>query len=267
MDKEAALREIENFKRRLSEEVCNAYRDRGSDYGRERFSAWRSRFEKYLSEKFPSAKERLTKKLNVGIMIAYPYESDYEAFMREKGDPTFAFIDSLMLDIANDEYEENEHNPPPSKDVKPSAKKSSANSKVFIVHGHDEAMQAKAARFVEKLGFEAIILHEQANRGRTIIEKIESNTDVGFAIVLYTDDDIGNAKKDAKNGLVNPRARQNVVFEHGYLMSKLGREKVAPPRFFKRNRTSKRYQRNCLRQRKRLANKNRKGNESVRLRN
>ncbi|KGK03100.1 MULTISPECIES: TIR domain-containing protein [unclassified Pseudoalteromonas] len=98
-------------------------------------------------------------------------------------------------------------------------------SKVFIVHGHDETAQSKAARFVEKLGLEAIILHEKASSGRTIIEKIVHYSDVGFAIVLYTPDDLGNVKSKPEE--LNGRARQNVVFEHGYLIGKLGRENVA----------------------------------------
>lgn len=98
-------------------------------------------------------------------------------------------------------------------------------NRVFIVHGHDESAQNKAARFVEKLGFEAIILHEKASSGRTIIEKIEHYSDVGFAIVLYTADDVGNVKSEPDN--LNVRARQNVVFEHGYLIGKLGRQNVS----------------------------------------
>mgnify|MGYP002385129716 FL=1 len=98
--------------------------------------------------------------------------------------------------------------------------------KAFIVHGHDETTQLKTARFLEKLGFEAIILHEQANSGKTIIEKLEHFTDVGFGIVLYSPDDVGEsiAKKDQ----LRSRARQNVVFEHGLLIGKLGRKKVFP---------------------------------------
>jgi len=75
------------------------------------------------------------------------------------------------------------------------------------------------------MGFEAVILHERASSGRTIIEKIEHYSDVGFAIVLYTPDDVGNVKSKADS--LNVRARQNVVFEHGYLIGKLGRENVA----------------------------------------
>lgn len=97
-------------------------------------------------------------------------------------------------------------------------------SKVFIVHGHDDAAKQAVARFVEKIGLEAIILHEQASSGKTIIEKIEASSNVGFAIVLYTPCDVG-ASKGEKDQL-KPRARQNVIFEHGYLIGKIGRKNV-----------------------------------------
>jgi len=99
------------------------------------------------------------------------------------------------------------------------------NKKVFIVHGHDNEAKNETARLTEKLGLETIILHEQPSMGNTIIEKIEQYTDVGFAIVLYTPCDIGYAKTKTKTEARN-RARQNVVFEHGYLMGKLGRSRV-----------------------------------------
>ena len=97
--------------------------------------------------------------------------------------------------------------------------------KVFIVHGHDEALKQEVARIVEKQGLEAIILSEQANQGKTIIEKIEENADVDAAICLFTGDDSGRARgiEAEENKL---RARQNVVFEAGYFMGKLGRKNV-----------------------------------------
>ncbi|MCK5529623.1 MAG: nucleotide-binding protein, partial [Halopseudomonas aestusnigri] len=52
------------------------------------------------------------------------------------------------------------------------ASSSADSSRVFLVHGHDEAVRETVARFLEKLGLKVIILHEQANSGRTIIEKI-----------------------------------------------------------------------------------------------
>ena len=98
-------------------------------------------------------------------------------------------------------------------------------SKVFIVHGHDDKMKLDVARFIEKLHFEAIILHEQINAGLTVIEKFEKFSDTGYGIVLYSPCDIGS--KNEKSATLKPRARQNVVFEHGYLLGKLGRDRVA----------------------------------------
>lgn len=96
-------------------------------------------------------------------------------------------------------------------------------SRIFIVHGRDDLAKTEAARFIEKLGLAAVILHEQASSGATIIENIEEHTNVGFAVVLYTPCDTGGLANDQQR---RPRARQNVVFEHGYLIGKLGRKNV-----------------------------------------
>lgn len=96
------------------------------------------------------------------------------------------------------------------------------SKKVFIVHGHDEAGRESVARFLERMGLEAIILHEQANQGRTVIEKVVAHSDVGFAVVLLTPDDEGCIK----GGTPEPRARQNVLLELGYFIGRLGRERV-----------------------------------------
>lgn len=99
------------------------------------------------------------------------------------------------------------------------------NKRVFIVHGHNGEAKESVARFVEKLGLEAVILHERANRGRTIITKFHEESDgVSFAVVLMTPDDEGRAVGTAN---ANSRARQNVVFELGFFIGKLGPDRVA----------------------------------------
>ncbi len=98
------------------------------------------------------------------------------------------------------------------------------SSKVFVIHGRDDGVKQTVARFLETLGLEPVILHEQANLGRTIIEKFQDHADVGFAVALLTPDDVGAIKEEGAN--LNPRARQNVIFEFGYFIGKLGRERV-----------------------------------------
>lgn len=102
----------------------------------------------------------------------------------------------------------------------------SRGAAVFLIHGHDEATKEKVARFLEKLEVAVVILHEQANRGMTIIEKFEKHASrAKFAIALFTPDDIGYplGAEERKQ----PRARQNVLLEMGYFIGRLGRENVS----------------------------------------
>ena len=96
------------------------------------------------------------------------------------------------------------------------------NRKVFVVHGREEGPREAVARFLERLGFQPIILHEQANQGRTVIEKVEDHSDVGFAVIILTPDDVGGLE----GGALQPRARQNVLLELGYFIGKLTRRRV-----------------------------------------
>ena len=78
------------------------------------------------------------------------------------------------------------------------------------------------ARFIDKLDLTPLILHELANEGRTVVEKLEHHGDVSFAIVLLTPDDVGGTNESN----LRPCARQNVVLELGYFMGRLGRQSV-----------------------------------------
>lgn len=112
---------------------------------------------------------------------------------------------------------------PPESEPRPQAMRAGAESRrVFVVHGHDGEAREAVARFLQEIDFEPIILHEQANRGRTVIEKVEAYGDVGFAVVLLTPDDEGCLK----GGSPQPRPRQNVLLELGYFVGRLKREHV-----------------------------------------
>ena len=123
--------------------------------------------------------------------LIIPFARDYKAYVQRRGNLT----PKLVMPISN---------------------------KVFIVHGHDGEARESVARFLGVIGFVPIILHEQASKGRTVIEKVEAHSDVGFAIVLLTPDDEGCQK----GGIPEPRARQNVLLELGYFIGRLGRDKV-----------------------------------------
>lgn len=221
MNKDLLISELNAFKERMETDVARVY---GSNYdlGIERLAAWERAIKKFLNTNLPGYYSRLEKKMRPGGVFFVGGDL-YQVFLREEYSAAHSFIDSLILDINNDELDL----PDPSPKIEKKVEKitPALEKKAFIVHGHDDATKERTARFLEKLGFKAVILHEQASGGKTIIEKLEHFTDVGFGIVLYTPDDEGSAKSEKK---YQPRARQNVVFEHGLLIGKLGREKVFP---------------------------------------
>ena len=95
---------------------------------------------------------------------------------------------------------------------------------IFIVHGHDSSLKYNVSSWLSSRALQPIVLHEMANCGtNAILQKIEKYSDVSCAIILMTADDLGKVK-DSDN--LQPRARQNVVFEAGYFCGKLGSDRV-----------------------------------------
>lgn len=104
------------------------------------------------------------------------------------------------------------------------------SNKVFVVHGHDEGAKTALEVFLGEIGLEPIVLHRQPDQGQTIIEKFEKHSDVGYAFILLTPDEIAYSRSqeavDEKSRKVELRARPNVIFEFGYFVGKLGRSRV-----------------------------------------
>ncbi|MDQ3267191.1 MAG: nucleotide-binding protein [Pseudomonadota bacterium] len=102
--------------------------------------------------------------------------------------------------------------------------------KVFVVHGHDEVAKTSLEVFLHEIGLEPIVLHRQADQGLTIIEKFEKYSDVGYAFILLTPDEVAyvaaDSEKPEASRKTELRARPNVIFEFGYFVGKLGRSRV-----------------------------------------
>jgi predicted nucleotide-binding protein len=108
-----------------------------------------------------------------------------------------------------------------SNEVSASARKH-LSDKVFIVHGHDQRALEQTEILIHRFGLVPVILHYAPNSGNTVIEKFERHAEVGIAIVLLTPDDVGGISESQ----LLPRARQNAIWEWGYLVAKLGRSNV-----------------------------------------
>ena len=112
------------------------------------------------------------------------------------------------------------------KNSKENKKEQSLGENIFIVHGHDTESLDRVKKILKTLRLKHKVLHEQPNKGLTLIEKFEETAeDIGFAIVIMTGDDKGGSKKDDFSKYKN-RARQNVILELGFFLAKLERKRV-----------------------------------------
>ena len=174
-----------------------------------RFESWRQRVLAFLSQSFEPQ-----------VFL------DFQNLWMQKGDEGWEIKKSALLGMLEGLLAKTVDQDSPmelsrsglvsSTRTQPTLSSSLQSKKVFIVHGHDEAAKESVARFLEKLKLEPIILHEQPNSGRTLIEKFEVYADVGFAVVLLTPDDVGSPASEARAGSMKHRARQNVILELGY---------------------------------------------------
>ena len=69
--------------------------------------------------------------------------------------------------------------------------KKSKSKRVFIVHGRDHKSMKELKVMLKEFGLKPTVLHEQPSGSRTIVEKLEKYSDVGYAFVILTPDDIG----------------------------------------------------------------------------
>lgn len=154
------------------------------------------------------------KAINEGVIVSV--ETPYTRALKSAASALKSMIDEI------EEYWEDEDQTLDSSSTQRDEQKD--RSKVFVVHGRDDGARQAVARFIEKLDLEPVILDEQADKGRTIIEKFEQEAEeVRFAVVLLTPDDEGRLQGETD---LKHRARQNVIFELGYFAGFLGRSRV-----------------------------------------
>jgi len=162
----------------------------------------------------------LSSKYDVGTMVYYENQKYANVGIKVNyKKKEILYIDDLVKDVTQDFINLSSLN----ENSKMNMTKN--GNSIFIVHGHDHTKVTELENFVRNIGYEPIVLFKETDTGETIIEKIEKYSNQAiYAIVLYTKCDEGYpAGKDSQK---KPRARQNVVFEHGYLMAKLGRNRV-----------------------------------------
>jgi len=91
--------------------------------------------------------------------------------------------------------------------------------KVFIIHGKEVSLADELHRILNEHEIGSVILQNQPNDGRTVLEKLEEEgfNKTDYAIAIVTPDDIGGLNG---TGIVKSRARQNVILEIGAFIMK-----------------------------------------------
>lgn len=184
------------------------------------YAAWETLTQNYLIMAFGSSSPNVRRVMDIGKYGSFPInasETWRENHRVESITKQTRIIESLLellqVELDADDLDD-------STDIE-----TPVTNRVFLVHGHNEAILHEIARFLEALDLEIVALREQPNQGRTIIEKFLEYSDVSFAVVLLTADDKGGAI-DAEDEQQQYRARQNVIFELGFFIGKLGRRRV-----------------------------------------
>ena len=156
---------------------------------------------------------------SLSVVSTSTTDAEFEEAYRRGLGRARSVLESMLEEI--EEYWEDEETK--SRRSARATSQSTDGYELFVVHGRDNEAKETVARFLQKLQLKPIILHEKPNEGRTIVEKFEEYGRVGFAIVILTPDDVGKLQNTQA---LNPRARQNVIFEFGYFVGRLGREHV-----------------------------------------
>jgi len=91
-------------------------------------------------------------------------------------------------------------------------------AKIFIVHGRDELALAQLKSLLLEKNVQPIVLKDTPKTGPEILDKLEEEIGrCAGGFILLTPDDEGRLR-NTQQQLVE-RARQNVIFESGYLLA------------------------------------------------
>ena len=220
MEKLDKAKAIERLQKALQEIPDLMNLERGSD----KFEKWhrntRIAVENTFSNELPKIEDFTKIEYSSSILSTRTTPHELQQYYVRGLEKAAVRLESMIEEIQD--YWEDEGQEP----IPPNAQdgRSTNTTEVFIIHGRDNETKEMVARFLEHLELKPIILHEQSNQGLTIIEKFEQHAQVGFAVALLTPDDVGALQEDVEN--LKSRPRQNVIFEFGYFIGRLGRKRV-----------------------------------------
>ncbi len=226
---------LSDFLQRFREEVIPAFEKENFDEASFVYKSWINQLIEFLHTCLPEDEHRffqlVPRAKEVDYLLVIDRNGKYFAdfLLQGKGKAIILFLEQLINEAKKVASTELFEEPLQQKSQLATfgggliMQPSDALYKAFIVHGTDPTNKRDAvARLLTNLKIEPILLSEQPSLGQTIIEKLESHSDVKLAVVLLTGDDAGGRSPDQ----LQPRARQNVIYELGYFHGLLGRKRL-----------------------------------------
>jgi hypothetical protein len=101
---------------------------------------------------------------------------------------------------------------------RPSRAQPETRRSVFIVHRGSPMLTNEITSILQKLGLEGILLEDTPIAAMTIMEKLETYSNVGYAIVVLD--------RSLTQDRLLARGWQNIIFEFGYFVGLIGRDRV-----------------------------------------
>ena len=197
-----------------------------------RHQKWRASVDAVLANSLVAKPQTLERfrgvNYHIGVWTGAPGEAEQDRrYFAGQVDEAVAIVEAAIFELEMLAESESSSRVAPNQ---VGAAGSSDSGTIFVVHGHDESAKYQVVRVLDKAtDRDAVILHEQANNGATVLEKFEHHAGTAaFAVIILTPDDVGGTapSKGAEPDLV-ARGRQNVIFEMGFFFGLLGRGRVA----------------------------------------
>jgi predicted nucleotide-binding protein len=139
--------------------------------------------------------------------------------IQEPGEKPKITVDLVVVEKKKEPTPEEKKDSQPEVSKKEKIMEKTSIPKVFVITGKDEKKKAAVASFLANLGVEPVIPQEDNGYKTTLVEKLEKDPDVAFAIILLVGDEVGYPKEKPEES--RPRANQKVIFELGFLMGRL----------------------------------------------
>lgn len=190
-------------------------------HGSVEFKKWRRDTEVAIGNAFGQSSDQVKKFKDIHYISAFVIGGTADSEFQQMYVNGLESADALLQSLI-DEVEEYWHDNPEPPLPEPRDSRQSNTNRVFIIHGRDYGTRNAVTGLLRELGLEPVVLQDQASQGLTVIEKFERWAEVDFAIALLTPDDVGGPQGDD----LQPRARQNAIFELGYFIGKYGRDRV-----------------------------------------